>query len=352
MRSSSWGNARCRRDPHRRRAGSLYVSQLTSTVPDADFRAVTRGVRAALGSAVHIQDAPATLEQLARSDEPPRTARVRPLEGTVFTTRPVRGRPEVGFVAFLDGVQQSRVVTFIDGAPIVHGTAGAAVRERRDRRMHSWHHRVEHRLYAPRQHLQPGIWERLAPFRPVDSSAQEGEDPAPSRHPLSTLERAVHLVQRHREDLEQRLAERWCDHESRPLFVDGGISGSERVARARCVVGVVKSHRTLYAVDEAVGIVLRLARAERTTVFLIEPKKRAPVASWYLRLRDATGRDPTFGLVRVEVAREPAEDLTARADQVSRWLLAEGAPLALPDARWDRMAYGIRDSEEFLKAIT
>ena len=45
-------------------------------------------------------------------------------------------------------------------------------------------------------------------------------------------------------------------------------------------------------------------------------------------------------------------DIAARADEVSRWLLAEGAPLALPAARCVRMAYGIHDSEEFLRAIT
>jgi hypothetical protein len=277
---------------------------------------------------------------------------VRPLESGGFTGRAVRGRPEPGFVAFLDGVQQSRVVAYVDGAPIVHGTAAAVVRERRDRRMHTWHSRVEHRLYAPRQHLPPEVWENLAGLAPVDSSAPDGDEPAASRHPLSTLERAVHLVQGHREELEQRLAERWCDHESRPLFVDGGISGSERVARNGCVVGVVKSHRTLYAVDDDIHVVLRLAAAERTSVFLIEPKRRTAVASWYLRLRDASGREPTFGLVRIEIARDPNQDVTARAEEVSRWLLAEGAPLALPDSRWDRMAYGIRDSEEFLKAIT
>jgi len=87
-------------------------------------------------------------------------------------------------------------------------------------------------------------------------------------------------------------------------------------------------------------------------VFLLEPKRRTAVASWYLRLRDPSSRDPMFGLVRVEVARDPSEDISSRADEVSRWLLAEGSPLALPDSRWDRMAYGIRDSEEFLKAIT
>jgi hypothetical protein len=320
--------------------------------PDASFRAATRGVRAALGASVHIQDARATLEQLQRSDDPPRTAQVRPLESGAFSARAVRGRPEPGFAAFLDGVQQSRVVAYIDGAPIVHGTAAAVIRERRDRRMHTWHSRVEYRLYAPREHLPSQLWEQLAPLQPVDSSAHASDEPAPSRHPLSTMEKVVHLVQQHREELEQRLAERWCDHECRPLFVDGGISGSERVARTQCVVGVVKSHRTLYAVDEALNVVLKLGPAERTSVFLLEPKRRTSVASWYLRLRDATGRDPTFGLVRVEVARDPNQDISARAEEVSRWLLAEGSPLALPDSRWDRMAYGIRDSEEFLKAIT
>ncbi len=53
--------------------------------------------------------------------------------------------------------------------------------------------------------------------------------------------------------------------------------------------------------------------------------------------------------MRVEAAE--ADRMTERADEVSRWVLAETAPLALPDGRWDKMAYGIRDCEEFLKAI-
>jgi len=56
--------------------------------------------------------------------------------------------------------------------------------------------------------------------------------------------------------------------------------------------------------------------------------------------------------VRVEIAHDTPSELGERADEVSRWLLAEATPLALPDSRWDRMAYGIRDSEEFLRAIT
>jgi hypothetical protein len=46
------------------------------------------------------------------------------------------------------------------------------------------------------------------------------------------------------------------------------------------------------------------------------------------------------------------EALSERADELSRWLLAESSPLAAPDPRWDRMAYGIRSAEEFLRATT
>jgi hypothetical protein len=62
-----------------------------------------------------------------------------------------------------------------------------------------------------------------------------------------------------------------------------------------------------------------------------------------------------WGLVRVEIAqpkRIEASDVGVRADKVSRWILSEVAPLALPDARWDKMLYGVRDCEEFLRAIT
>jgi hypothetical protein len=54
--------------------------------------------------------------------------------------------------------------------------------------------------------------------------------------------------------------------------------------------------------------------------------------------------------VRVEIA--DASDAVTRADEISRWVLAESSPLSLPDGRWDKMAYGIRDAEEFLRAIS
>ena len=85
-------------------------------------------------------------------------------------------------------------------------------------------------------------------------------------------------------------------------------------------------------------------------MFKVSPRSRHSVASWYVRIRPATGRDALFGLVRVEAAG--GDDIVDRANEISRWIIAESAPLALPDGRWDKMAYGIRDTEEFLRAIS
>ena len=174
-------------------------------------------------------------------------------------------------------------------------------------------------------------------------------------HPFILRDEAVHRIQDDREAAERELAERWCHLEHEPLFIDGSISGSDRVASAECTVGVVKSHRTLYAEGTALQTVFSLRRGERSSVFRVTSPKRIPVASWYLRLRDAVGHDPMWGLVRVEIAsprRVDVGDISERADAVSRWILAEAAPLAMPDARWDKMVYGIRDCEEFLRAVT
>jgi hypothetical protein len=264
--------------------------------------------------------------------------------------------PIVGFRGFLDGTQRSLVAIHLHGVPVVHGTAAAVIRERRNRRLHTWSlPLVERRVYAPREALSKTEWEALTTFyrdRVVDTTDGEADT---GSHPLALRDAAFHRVQADRERLEQELAERWCATENDRLFIDGGISGSERVAVSSCTIGVVKSHRTLYAEGPALRTVLGLGHRERSSVFRIAySSRRTMVASWYLRLRDPVGHDPMWGLVRVEIAHPETQELHAigeRADEVSRWILAETSPLALPDARWDKMVYGIRDCEEFLRAV-
>jgi hypothetical protein len=170
-------------------------------------------------------------------------------------------------------------------------------------------------------------------------------------HPQECTARALSAVQRAREGAEAQLAERWVSAGQGTLLVDGGIRGMRATATHPLAVGVVKSHRTLYVPGDSLGVVLGLREGERTTAVVLETAGRVPVVTWYLRLRGNGERSPTFGLVRVEVAREGAADITARADLVSHWVLAERAPVSLPDQRWDVMVYGIRECEQYLSSI-
>ena len=282
---------------------------------------------------------------------PPRLEPAASIEGA-FGARTV-GEAVVGIAAFLDGIQSSHVILRgRDGAPIVHGTVAAVVRRRTDRTLHTWknHPRISRALYAPFALLGESVVShiRRAGIDLVDTL--DAGDQSLARHPMELLALARTAVQRQRELLEIELAEAWCDAESEPLFIDGGISGAGGASQSALAVGVVKSHRTLYAASESLGVVTALAAGSRTTAFEIRSPRRTAVASWYLRLRDAAGRDPFFGLVRVETARDVFG--ADRADEISRWILAERAPVSLPDKRWSTMAYGIRDCEEYLRALT
>jgi hypothetical protein len=342
-----------------------------TTAESTGFRALQRRITDTLAQAQPVDPEPASLESRRTSGEAPRTAQARPIEGGAIIRRAIPGPPDVGFAAFLDGMQVSRIVAHDDGIPIVFGEVAAVVRERVDRRMKTWRAERETRLYAPRAFLSPAgneaVEESITIIDTTPRTSAGEPDPA-RRHPLSLNEVAVHSVQEHREALEIQLAEAWIGERSEPIYIDGGISGSSRAASSANAVGVVKNHRTLYGDTAALREILALDAGERSSVFEVSAPNRwrSTVASWYLRLRRSA--DPLWGLVRIEVchpeqrgsasevqapgdARDDQRPLTARADQVSRWVLAETAPLALPDGQWDTMAYGVRDCRQYLKAI-
>ena len=337
----------------------IRLAAASSPASSPGFAAVQRRLGERLPGAGALDDGGAPLEARPTAVDPPRLSPAAPIEGHAVRALRVEGDPVVGFGAFLDGTQQSRVLHYADGLPVVFGTVAAVVRVRINRKLTTWARAplVERRLYAPCAFLAPAVCAALTGLGVdvVDTSEPDERGERPSPHPLSLLERAVHFVQADRQRAEHALAEAWCRVEKAPLFVDGGVSGSDLVASSPCTVGVIKSHRTLYVDGDALRTVLTLRRGQRSSVFRIAAARRAPVASWYLRLRDPAGRDPMWGLVRVEAAdrraAERPEELAARADLISRWVLAEVAPLALPDGRWDKMVYGIRDCEEFLRAV-
>ena len=282
----------------------------------------------------------------------PRLDAAECIEGRTMRAHPIEGDPVVRFAGFLDGVQRAAIVSHHRGVPMVLGTVAAAIRVRVNRRMVTWGHRtpfVSRKLYLPLELLGLHDRSQAGGFDIVDTSRSSSSGALVSRHPAALRAVAFERIGRDRDEAERKLAEAWCSGDAEPLFVDGGISGSARVAGSNCAVGVIKTHRVLFADEASLDVVMSLRRGERSSVFALPSVSRSPVMSWYLRLRDPHGHDAMFGLVRIEAS--VAGHVGERANEISRWVMAEAAPLSLPDSRWDRMVYGIRDCEQFLRAI-
>ena len=316
-------------------------------------------LRAALGDRVR-SAGPDRTEALAQDGSPlVQHASVRVFGGTMRVVDVVPPRV-AHFEGFLDGIQRSSTIAYVDGVPLLHGTAAAAIRVRgADGRMSTWHApSVDHAVYASRALIGNTTWSQLENVLIARGHTVRDTDddlPVPSPHPSSLLRQALDALSRVRNDLERAMGEQWCNvHADRPLYLDGSVRTSHAMMRSAGVIGVVKSHATLYMPATALRDVLILGAGQRTTLLAaLDANDRPRFHTWYLRLRSATGHDPFFGLVRVETGvRDGAEPVAeALADRVSAWLLAERSPLAKPDARWDVMPYAIRDCEVYLRAV-
>ena len=335
---------------------------MTVTVPmvDAGFRDALRLFQ---NDASALRDFGPSLETTVTPPEPPRVIQSDVIESTTVRAHRIADPPVTGFGAFLDGSQASRVVHYVDGVPIVFGRVSAVVRQRVLRRMVTWKRPIcRSRLYIPRDLVPPTLWMRVidAGFEPFNtterSSSQHDSDRASTEpHPFAVAQRALDAVKRDREVVERQLAQEWCATQHDMLFIDGSIATNERVAAAPNAIGVIKHHRTLYVAGPAMRVVQSLPVNHRSSVIRVDAYHRTPVASWYLRIRDAAGQDPMWGLLRVETrmpdVSETPQAIADRANLISRWILAELMPLSLPDSRWDKMVYGIHDCEEFLRSL-
>ena len=251
-------------------------------------------------------------------------------------------------VAFLDGVQRWRVVGYSGITPIVLGYVAAAVRRRgADRRLRTTHQEVRELAITCRELLTG------AQRRALDVPGLEVVDlpAAELGQPVRALEAARLAVERERVRVEKAVADRWVDvagsHEW--LVVDGVLSEHARLAGHARALGVVKSHGAQYFEGDELQRALTLPAGCRTSVF--QPARRGArqdVYSWYLRLWPWEGNDLLYGLLRIEA---PASGGTlGAASGLSAWLVRERAPLATPDARWDRLLYPVHDVETYLKA--
>lgn len=276
------------------------------------------------------------------------------VEGSTLSARPVGAPAEPEFTDFLDGIQRAEVKLYHQTVPIIYAYGAAAIRRRSDRQLRTlrtdgadWLIEREALFYPSRYVTSDEMKELGVRQEQLVDTTPAGSDPVPLFPPLLYARAAQH-VNRWRETIERELAVRWCGAKQRGwLLVDGSLTLSPELAACKSAVGLIKSHRTMFFDGAEARIVLDLKLGERTSVF--EPKTRhlTPVRSFYLRLRPRDQRDIFWGLVRVEMARD--QDISL-ADTLSRWLLSETAPISLPDARWDRLIYPIRDCEQYLRA--
>ncbi|HEU5218211.1 MAG TPA: hypothetical protein VFU23_06105 [Gemmatimonadales bacterium] len=246
-----------------------------------------------------------------------------------------------GPVAFLDGTQRIEVVGYVGTSPLIVAEVAAAVRERVGRETRTV--QVERRMLAV---ARPGVLAAAAgALAGIESAPLPDEEPG---HPLQDVDAARHVVDRARGDAERIAGTAYRSRSPHWLVVDGSLSESPAWARDPKMVGVSKSHSTLPFEGEDLVTYLHLSAGHRSSIFQPASRRQAPVHAWGLRLWPWAGKDLLYGLVRVEVAA--SESRTVSADQLSRWVLAERAPISAPDARWDRLLYGVRGVEEYLRA--
>lgn len=356
----------------------------TEISPAGGLRAALRALRPLVSpESLAPSGQSATLEFQSRTGDPPTVAGCVVLESTGARAVPPMAAPgleeegRAGVHAFLDGIQRSRIVAHVHGSPVIFASVGAAVRQRVARRLETWGTpRIRHLLLASRMHVGEALWSGLeqADVAPVDLTEEWSGHASPDEiaaallHPLALRGRSLERVGQERETLERRLAAEWCGSETRWLWVDGGISGNLAIHESASAFGVIKSHSTLYGDADMLRSTLSLNAGERSALFVVQHRARRAVASWYLRLHRSAHGDPLHGLVRVEVAppaalfgSTPAQStvvdpaslhqLSIRADEISGWILAERAPVALPDPRWDTLTYGVYACEQFLKSL-
>lgn len=305
-------------------------------MPDSMFHALRRRLALAGGRPSH-----AALDALVSRREDPGYGAARVVESPLRAIDPGPATVCPGPLAFLDGVQRSELIGHVGTMPLLAARVSAGVRLRTERKPVG--------VTALDATVVVGRAAALDAFEDLPPNTRTvaiSHDEPP--HPIGDLERARAMVDRTRVDLELAVAREFRRmHKDTWLIVDGALTASPEWSTDPRMIGVIKSHSTLWFADEELETYLTLPAGHRTSVFVPETRHVTPVHSWALRLWPWAGHDLMHGLVRIEMAQGDAAALAA--DEVSRWLLAERAPLA-DDPRKDRLLYGVHDVERWLRA--
>ena len=279
---------------------------------------------------------------------------------------------------FLDGVQSAREIGRVGMSPVVVATVAATIINRCDRRFSRMPMEetptVVQAIVLPRSagdEKIEALWRLLleagfselgseeVPFSPhviLDSAEFMGAELDPSDY-VGLRERARGRVRSLRERLEGGMLRNWelddrtLEDPDAWIAVDGQLK--EIRESNRRAVGLIKSVARPEFVGKDVGMLLDLEPGMRTTSFVPDWQLRRDPGerrtSWYLRVWPRQpGADALGSLMRVEAPRDTPPETV---DEITRWVLAERAPLAKPDPRWPAMIYPIHYVEKLLKPL-
>ncbi|AFY71149.1 hypothetical protein Pse7367_2896 [Thalassoporum mexicanum PCC 7367] len=266
------------------------------------------------------------------------------------------------FSHFLDGIQRSWLLYHHRYVPVYYGYVAGVIRERKQAVMSTSSHQVKEALYLPFRYFDPDEREKLKSTNLdiIDTEAidegdslsqdQADEDPQATMQPMLLRGVAVEAVTNQRANLEKELTKEWLRNKAKHpgwLVMDGSIKISKNAIAEPRAVGIIKSHNTQFFNLEDQATIFELKAGQRSSTFNPYPDNpKQSLCSWYLRLREANNEDMYFGLVRVEVSLKHQN----RVNEISQWIMTERRPLSLPDSRWDRMIYPIRDCEQYLRS--
>ncbi len=278
---------------------------------------------------------------------------------------------------FLDGVQSSREIGRISMSPVVVSTVAAAIVNRCERRFSRMPLEsppaVVQAVILPRSAGDAKVgafWDLLleAGFSELGSgeipssphlildSAEYVAEADPSDY-VGMREMARVRVRALRERLEGGMLRTWelddltLEDPDAWIAVDGQLKDIRESNRR--AIGLIKSVARPEFVGKDVGMLLDLEPGMRTTSFVPDWQLRRDPGerrtSWYLRVwPPQRGADSLGSLMRVEAPRDTAPEMV---DEISRWILAERAPLSKPDPRWPAMIYPIHYVEKILKPL-
>lgn len=286
-----------------------------------------------------------TVRRFAPQPVPRPFATAQVVEGDAIAALPI-GPPEPApeGVGFVDGIQQYVVDGHLGLTPVVRAYVDAAVLARRDGVLRCAARVGEEFLVVAEARLTS---RQRAALKAIDLPVRQS-DAGPRPHPLVDLWAATQVIERRRAACEMAAARAFlAEGPEAPLFVDGAVAGLAGAPGAERAIGIVKEHDTQFLDGPDLDVALTLPAGFRSSVFA-RSGSGGETHSWYLRLWPWPEEDLLHGLARLE--RLAGGATVAEATRVSRWLLAERAPIAAPDPRWDRLIYPMHEVETYLRA--